>query len=144
LSASCIDTWFTGSRIDFTSAPGTGGTLTASFTASAPGESGLPLSDDITLDRVAGEGYWTVTAADGLAGGTYTGSFDATGFANIQDGAGLRVVKRANSGFNWALDGAAGVNTGSVVVRTGLSGFSDFAIAGNNQVPVSVSVFSID
>lgn len=131
--------------IDFTTAPTAGGSLTASFIASDPGDSGMPLSDDINLTTVASDGFWTVTAADGLAGGTYTALLNASGFADITDASGLRIVKRTTAGPGaWTIDGTPGTNSGAVVVRTGMSGFSDFSVAGNSQVPVSLSGFTLE
>ena len=132
--------------INYTGAPSTGGSLTATFTASNPGELGLPLVDGVTLANVAQDGFWTVSAADGLVDGTYNASLNAAAFSNLGDVNNLRIVKRLTAGPGaWTLDGTAGTNGGTLIARTGLSGFSDFGIAGPiGQVPVSLSAFSLE
>jgi len=138
------------STINFTSAPSAGGSLTATFVASAPSSTGLPLTEGaINVGIVATAGYWTVSAADGLTGGTYTSSFTGTGFAGISDFTKLVLVKRANSGSSWTLAGTHVTTTGSnatpVLSRTGVTGFSDFAIGGNvtdNPLPVTLLSFN--
>ena len=135
-------------NISFTSAPTTGGTLTASFTASNPGTAGLPLDDAGTQIINAGvDGYWTINAAT-LTGGTYSLDLTADGFGGISEVSSLRILKRPTGGGNWTLQGSHSVGTGTtlipVVHRTGLSGFSEFGIGGtiNNPLPVELSSFS--
>jgi hypothetical protein len=138
------------STINFTGAPSVGGSLTATFVASAPSTTGLPLTEGaINVDRVATSGYWTVSAADGLSGGTYTASFTGSGFIGVGDFSKLVLLKRSNSGSSWALNGTHVTTTGSnstpVLSRSGMSGFSDFAIGGNsseNTLPVTLKNFS--
>ncbi|NUM69500.1 MAG: T9SS type A sorting domain-containing protein [Ignavibacteriaceae bacterium] len=134
--------------LDFTSAPSTGGTLLSSFTASDPGDNGLPLDDGGTsITNSAADGYWIVTAGDGLAGGTYTMRLTAEGFSGINDYTTLRILKRSNGG-SWSLDGSHLTGTGSnsvpVIRRSGLTGFSEFGIgSGNdNPLPVELSLFN--
>ena len=119
-------------RVEFTTAPTKGGTLTAEFLATAPGLGGFPINDGITLENVA-EGYWRVDA-DSIVGGNYTISITDSGITNAQTVPTLRIVKRASNTTNWGINGIAGTNSGTitkpVVVRTGLSGFSEFTIAG--------------
>ena len=127
-------------RIEFTTAPTKGGSLTTEFIATAPGLGGFPINDGISLVNIANDGYWRVDN-DSITGGNYSISLTDSGITNVQTLATLRAVKRASGATNWSVDGAAGVNTGTitkpVVVRTGLSGFSEFAIAGasDNTLP---------
>ncbi len=116
--------------VTFTAAPSAGGSLTAFFTAGAPGNTGLPLSD-LDLRQITGtqtNGFWTVSAGDGLTGGTYDLALLATGFSNPGSDAFLRIVKRATAG-PWTVDGAPGTNAFPLIARTGLSGFSEFAVS---------------
>jgi len=135
-------------NISFTVAPSTGGTLTAFFTASDPGTGGLPLDDGGTSIVNAGkEGFWTINAADGLTGGTYSLDLTADGFSGVSVVSTLRLIKRSTGG-NWTLDGSQSVGTGTtgtpVVHRTGMSGFSEFGVGGasDNPLPVELSSFS--
>jgi hypothetical protein len=132
--------------VTFSSAPSSTGTLTATFTAADPGTNGLPLSDGpLTLEKVGQEGYWTISAGDGLAGGTYDIALSADGFSNLTNPANVRVVKRSSTGDPWSLVGSAGLNTADTIIQTGLAGFSEFAIASDvNQLPVVFSGYSAE
>ncbi|MCK4920474.1 MAG: hypothetical protein KAS71_05470, partial [Bacteroidales bacterium] len=63
---------------------GSGGTLSASFDISVPGNGGLPLDDGGTnIFNTFNEGYWTLTDDDGFSlggGNTYDISLDGNGF----------------------------------------------------------------
>lgn len=119
-------------NVSFADAPSAGGSVTASFTASAPGTNGFPFNDGAALLAYpASFGYWTLSAGNGLSGGTYDVSFDAgdVTFPNI---ANLHLVKRSNSGTDWSVAGThVGATTESGPAtrlgRTGLTSFSDFA-----------------
>jgi len=134
-------------RIEFTTAPTKGGAITAEFIATAPGLGGFPINDGISLVNIANDGYWKLET-DSITGGAYTVSLTDSGIANAQTLSTLRVIKRAVSTTNWSVEGAAGVNTGSltkpVVVRTGLITLGEFAIAGasDNVLPISSLKFS--
>ncbi len=134
--------------IDFTAAPLTGGTLTASWVPSYGGTNGLPLTEPgfPPVTDVASDGFWTITAADGLSGGTYTGTFLATNVVTVIDFSQLVLVKRADGASAWLLDGThvptTGSNTTPVLSRTGMTGFSDFAIGGSTlSLPITVEYF---
>jgi murein DD-endopeptidase MepM/ murein hydrolase activator NlpD len=134
--------------VRFTSAPLTGGTLTASFTGSVPGTSGLPLNDAGTsIVNVTNDGYWTINADGGLSGGTYSLALSASSLTGISDYTSLRIVKRS-TGNPWVLDGShangVGSNSSPTVRRTGMSGFSEFAIgaASDNPLPVEMNTLS--
>jgi hypothetical protein len=136
-------------NISFTSAPSAGGTLTAFFTASDPGTTGLPLDDGGTSIVNAGiDGYWTITSGDGLTGGTYNLDLTADGFSGVSVVSTLRLLKRSTPGGSWTLDGTHSAGTGTtgtpVVHRTGMTGFSEFGVgcASDNPLPVELTVFS--
>lgn len=135
-------------RVEFTSAPTKGGVLTAEFIKTAPGKGGLPLTDvAVTIERVANEGFWRISN-DTMTGGNYTLSLTGRKFAGINVLSTLRTLKRPTGSTNWSLDGTAGTNTGSaaipVVVRTGMAGFSEFAIGGgtDNVLPFTKITFT--
>jgi hypothetical protein len=136
-------------NVSYTSAP-SGGTLTASFTASNPGSNGLPLMEGsgYTVNTVSPDGYWSLSAADGLSGGTYDLDITAEGFGGIANYSALRILKRENSESAWTLDGSHLAGTGSndipILHRSGLSGFSEFAVgsnSGDNALPVTLASF---
>jgi|GEM_PF-2786864 len=137
-------------NLSYTSAP-SGGTLTALFTASDPGSSGLPLQEGsgYTINKVSPTGYWTLTAADGLSGGTYNLDITAEGFQGIENYSTLCLLKRADSESQWTLDGSHIAGTGSnanpTLHRTGLSGFSEFGVGSDindNSLPVTLLFFT--
>jgi hypothetical protein len=133
--------------LDFTTAPSNGGSVTAAWTDGAPSSNGLPLADTdaLQLTNLGTSGFWTVTAGDGLAGGQYAATVDAGSFAPISNIANIRLAKRADGASPWALDGTPGTNSGSLVVRTGMSGFSQFGIVGDSgQVPVGLTALSVE
>jgi Secretion system C-terminal sorting domain len=117
-------------------APTTGGTLTASFTASSPGVRNVPaMISGQLIEAISPTGFWTIAAADGLAGGTYTGTFDATGFTdpygNPPSGlTGLRMLKGATGGSVYSDAAATAPTNLNSVAITGMTGFSDFALGG--------------
>lgn len=124
-------------RVEFTTAPTKGGTLTAEYIATAPTTAGLPLTDgSVTLTNIANDGFWRIDN-DTITSGNYTVSITDSGISNAQTLSTLRIVKRPSNTTSWTLDGVAGTNTGTltkpVVVRTGLAGFSEFAIAGGSD-----------
>jgi hypothetical protein len=132
-------------NLSFTTAPESGGTITASFISSDPGTAGLPLNDEvIEIVSVLAEGYWTMSAANGLSGGLYDLDLTANGFEIIGDLTSLYLLKRENAGSNWMLDGshfpATGSNQYPIIHRIGLSGFSDFGVGSSEgTAPVVVS-----
>lgn len=136
--------------VNFTTAPATGGTLTAEWVSSTGGNNGLPLTEGaINIRSSFPDGFWRVTAGDGLSGGLYTGTFTANGIIGVTDYAGLVLLKRSDASASWMLDGthvtATGTNAAPVIARTGMSGFSEFAVAGDylfNTLPVILSNFS--
>jgi hypothetical protein len=135
--------------IGFTTAPTTSGTLTATFKDWNPGSQGTPLSDGaVTVRNVAQNGYWTISHADGLAGGIYSLDLTAEGFGGINNIATVRIIKRADSTQNWQAPGSHSAGTGTIALptfhRTGLSGFSDFGLGsdGDNTLPVELVSFT--
>ncbi|MDO7873836.1 LamG-like jellyroll fold domain-containing protein [Hymenobacter sp. ASUV-10] len=131
-------------RIDYTTAPTTGGTLTAEFVAEAAGDQGLPLTEgSLTVHKAAPGGFWRFIAANGLAGGSYTATFTFTGMQGVSSYAETLLLKRPDAASPWALLGTpvatTGSNTAPVLSRAGLTGFSDFTI-GYNEAPLPVEL----
>ena len=135
--------------INFTTAPTTGGTLTAQWMTRPGGSNGLPQTEGaINITGTSRDGYWSVVAGDGLTGGQYTGTFTATGIANVTDVTTLVLLKRASAGAGnpWTLDGThvtgSGTTATPVISRTGMSGFSEFGIGSSTFAPLPVSLLT--
>ncbi len=128
---------FNEATVNFSVPPTTGGTLTTFFTASNPGTLGLPTTDGtLSLNTINPSGFWTIsTGNSSFAGGTYNLTLEANGFDLPSPISDARIVKRPNGASAWVDLGSAGTNSGVDIVRTGLSGFSDFGIAESNPSP---------
>ncbi len=145
-------TYYRPASISFTAGPNPGGTLLAIFTAADPGSAGLPVSDrSYVINKIAPDGYWTLTTGDGLGSGTYSLDLTATSFSGIYDYTDLHLLKQDNSSSNWAVSGSHSAGTGSasapIVHRTALTSFSEFGIGSNqsdNSLPVSITSFNAE
>lgn len=132
--------------IEYTTAPTTGGTLTASFSSSAPNfPNAVPLTEGaLIVNRASIQGSWFVEAANGLAGGNYTATFTGNDAGDVIDYTKTVLIKRPAAGGDWALDGVhvttTGSNTAPVVSRTGMAGFSEFAIGGESLVALPITI----
>ncbi|MFI5222393.1 MAG: LamG domain-containing protein, partial [Bacteroidia bacterium] len=144
-------------QIEYSSAPTTSGILTAMFNSTNPGSSGLnpalndfSISPIVSVNKAAPNGYWTLTASNGLAGGTYTSTVTATGFYGISNDSALRLLRRSNASSAWSLTGAAviptGPNSAPIVKRTGITSIGgDFGIGSDstiNPLPVLLLNFT--
>jgi hypothetical protein len=143
------ETWHRPAELSFTGAPSTGGTVTGSFHDVDPGTYGLPLTENnTTYSTVCPDGYWRMTAGDGLAGGTYRLDLTATGFGCVTDPSTIAIIKRADDLSPWTLNGTHVAGTGTVSVpvahRTGMSGFSEFGISGAGDTPLPIELAEFD
>jgi hypothetical protein len=135
--------------INYTTAPTAAGILTVQdLDSSASNQSGLPLTDNgETIVNIAPM-YWQADATGGLTGGDYTLTLTAGGAPGVSDLNTLRIVKRPSTGGPWILDGTAGTNSGTtsapVIVRSGMSGFSQFSFGsdGTNTLPIVLLSFA--
>jgi hypothetical protein len=133
--------------IDFTTAPTTGGTLTAEWVAAYGGITGLPLTEGAnTVSTTCNDGYWRIVAGDGLNGGVYTATLTATGISQVTDVTKLVLLKRANGSSPWLLNGThvntSGTLAAPVLSRTGMSGFSEFGIGSDEFINLPVNLLS--
>jgi len=141
-------------QINFTTAPTTGGSLAASFQATVPNNSGLPLVDYltspiVTINKAANSGTWMLTPGT-LSGGSFTASLTATGFYGVTNDTALRLIRRSNSSQAWTLTGTAQLGTGTnaspVVSRTGMNLFGEFGIGGDsgtNALPIKLIILTV-
>jgi hypothetical protein len=143
--------WHRPAVLSFTAAPTSGGTVTGSFHEIDPGSYGLPVSDNLnTYTSTCPDGYWTMTAGNSLAGGTYNIDLTATGFSCVVDPAQLAVLKRVDNLSPWTVQGTHSTGTGTIAVptahRVGLTSFSDFAITGDGgdtPLPIELAEFNV-
>jgi hypothetical protein len=101
---------------------------------------------------VVSEGYWEInpSATSGVAGGTYTVKLEGEAIslatstnASYTD---VRVIKSPDPHTSWILQGdhgtATGTNADFTVSRTGMSGYSFFAMAFPSAAPLPVELVS--
>ncbi len=119
-------TGYTGLTSNHFDIPATSQVFPANFA-----DNGIPLVT--TFDN-----YWKFEPIVSVTGGTYTITLDAQLNTSTLAGASdLRIIKRADSSSPWALfgtHGSANFNVGTqtlTISRVGISGFSEFAIAGS-------------
>jgi hypothetical protein len=134
--------------VTFTTAPSTGGTLTARFINGTTTTGGLPVTEgSINVTKLCPTGYWSIASGDGLAGGTYDIAITAEGFFGVTSYTNLVLMKRGSNVLPWLLSGThittAGSNAIPVLSRTGVTGFSEFAVGGDSTVnPLPVKLLS--
>lgn len=143
--------------VEYAAATGSSGTLTASFNAINPGNSGLnpalydfSIAPIVTVNKAAPNGYWSLTPSSGLnSSRSYTATVTANGFFGINNISGLRLVRRNNSASGWGLTGNAIAPTGSiaspVISRSGITvAGGEFGVGADSTVnPLPVSYLNI-
>ncbi|MFO7789229.1 MAG: T9SS type A sorting domain-containing protein, partial [Bacteroidales bacterium] len=154
LGYSGVGTEYLPLMVEYTSAPSSGGTLTAEFDSTsmgtAPAGINIPAAgacDAFEVASFSSEGYWEVTPGDGISGGTYDITLYPNGFSDISDICELTALKR--SGTDWEQHGTNSEPQGTiaepVVKRTGVStGFSDWGIGKGptNTLPIELLSFT--
>jgi hypothetical protein len=92
------------------------------FVSGDPGSSGLPLSESgISMINQFTEGYWNMTALNGLTVSDYSVSLEANSFNSYLLTANTRIIKRT-SGGGWLLDGSHANALNPVCYRNNLTG----------------------
>ena len=130
--------------LTFKSAP-TAGTLTTYWSDTDPGfPNASPLMEgNLKINRTSNQGSYFLKADDGLSG-SYTFGFTADGSTDVIDYTKTVLLKRPSAGGNWTLNGThvttEGTNTAPYISRTDMSSFSEFAIGGENNVALPVSL----
>lgn len=134
----------------FTTAPTTGGTVTAQFIASDPGINGMPVyNNGYPIYNTYITGYWDMAAGNGLAGGMYSLENTLGGFTGISAPASLLIVSRTTSIAPWTLPGSnvSGTVVSGIPVakRASLTSNSQFAIADGIGIslPLYIGSFSV-
>ena len=122
----------------------TSGSLTVRFDYGDPGNnSGFPLSENSVTVYSTGqytEGSWSMIPANSLASTNYALELTGTGFSSAGTfDATVRILKRPDAGGAWTLDGAHAAGSAPTAKRSGLSGFSRFALALPCSNPTTVN-----
>ncbi|TXI85732.1 MAG: T9SS type A sorting domain-containing protein, partial [Crocinitomicaceae bacterium] len=139
--------------LEYSTAPTTAGYLSAEFKAVNPtttsaGTNGITLVDQYNwqLDNIATDGYWEIIPTT-IDGGNYNLTLRPKDFATIGSTFDVcRLIKSPNNHVSWTLDGTHGSTAGSqadfTISRTGMAGFSYFAIAYPTAAPLPVELIS--
>jgi hypothetical protein len=144
--------------IEYTTAPTTAGYLEAKFIATSPANAATnayaTLTDQFNyvLNNLVTEGYWEIkpSVTSGVDGGAYTVNLEgdnislaASTNASYTD---VRVIKSPDPHTSWILQGdhgtATGANADFTVSRTGMSGYSFFAMAFPSNAPLPIELVS--
>ncbi|MCU0433374.1 MAG: T9SS type A sorting domain-containing protein [Bacteroidia bacterium] len=87
-------------------------------------------------------GYWTINASANATSGNYDVTLFSTGYSNTAGASGWTVMKAVNISSAWGLQGTCvTTSTAAQTGRTGLNGFSVFAVA-QSQTPLPVELIS--
>jgi hypothetical protein len=145
--SSVLNRW---ALIEYSTAPTTAGYLTVQFIGSNPslssvGQNGLPLTEVDQMNDIATDGYWQIDPT-GLNGGTYAISLRANSFGNTEVFLSGRILKSPDPHTIWTLAGTNVATSGSAsdftLKRTGISGFSFFAVGFQGFVPLPIELMS--
>lgn len=141
--------YYNGITLDFTSAPTAAGYIISTFTTGYPDNYGLPFTDNSEECTTYGSGWWTLTAGNTFAGGTYTASARAEGFTGITNFTLLHLMYRPQGGSPWITNGSHAAPTGTATIpyvnRTGMTLLGDLGITstGSNPLPVTLISFNV-
>jgi hypothetical protein len=134
-------------NITFTSAT-TIPQLVAKFNVWSPIVNGPAASECVTATYNAmnalNNGYWTLTASANPTSGNYNTTLYSTNYTNSAGAAGWTVMKAPTIAGPWGLNGTCVISsTASNTQRTGMNGFSVFAVAQSTApLPIELTDFS--
>lgn len=115
----------------------TGGSLIAEFIEATPTNNGLPFADGaITVYNAFTDGYWAITAADGLSSTDYDLNLTGNGFTSFELKDVTRILKRNTPGDPWTFDGSHTDATGYTAKRSGMNGFGEFALGDSTNCTI--------
>ena len=140
--------YYKGINYNYTIAPTVGGAITASYSATDPGNNGFNLFDSPDSINTIGYGLWTSTSGNGLSGGTFNVDITATSLPGVFDYTKLRLLRRSNSASPWTIVGTHSPGTGSssvpIIHRTGMTVHGQYGIGFNtpNTLPIKLVSFN--
>lgn len=134
--------------IEFTTAPTSGGRLTAQIIEGYSNENGLPLIETAhNINTVSESGVWELTPTN-LNGGQFTGTFVGTNFILPSDYTTLHLLSREYIASPWSFTGnhvaTSGSNAAPVLQRIGMSTFGEFGVGcfeNSSLLPISLLFF---
>jgi hypothetical protein len=144
-----------GITINFTNFGGTGGNLYFSRFNNAPtSEAATEYETNSTATTQDGSiftpnsvapRWWTITYDGEVLGATidYSVSIDITGIPGVNNPNRLYILRRSNRFGSWVA--LPTTRAGSILTATGITGFSDFVVGGNdvdNPLPVNLGTFT--
>ena len=140
---------YKGANFSYTTAPTTGGTITANFIPAVLTTGGSNFYDSPDSVQVLGNGYWNTTAGNSLAGGAFSLDLTATNLFGVTNYNKLHLVRRNNSGSSWGTQGTYVTATGSNAIplphRTGITSLGQFGIGSplvSNVLPIHLIYFN--
>jgi hypothetical protein len=140
-------------NISYGSIPQSYGTLSATFIpVKASGSFGFPLYEPAlgtSVNTACNEGYWQLTANDGLSGGLFSGAFTMDSMKYVNSIYQLALIKRTDAFSDWKPEGYANSIIGTVnnmtISRGNMETYGQFTIAADssqNPLPVSLLRFA--
>ncbi len=112
--------YYRGDSIQFNAL--TGGLLVSEFVATNPGTAGLYLVEGTdSIYNTFTEGYWQLTATDGLSSGDYDLRLTGNGFSSYTIDPETRILYRANASGDWSLKGNHQAATANTAKRNGIT-----------------------
>jgi hypothetical protein len=100
----------------------TPGSLIVYYVTGDPGNSGLPLAESgLEVINQFTEGYWNLTASNGLVVNNYNVSLEANGFTSYAIADNTRIIKRT-AGGGWLFDGTHSNASSPLCYRNNLTG----------------------
>ncbi len=132
----------------YTTAPGTGGSITVYFDNTYTGSRSINILDAGDTLQNVGLGLWNTSAADGLTGGVFSLDMTATNLPGVSTYTSLHLIERINSISPWTNLGLHVTTTGSnsvpVLHRTGMFSHMQFGVGSPaaNPLPIELIYFN--
>ena len=103
----------------------TGGSLTAEFLNSSPGNNGLPLDDaGVIVGNTFTEGYWSLERGGSLTSNDYDLLLTGNGFTSFVPNDETRILIRPTTGSNWVVEGSHVALAGNQASRSSMETLS--------------------
>ncbi|MDN5211175.1 T9SS type A sorting domain-containing protein [Fulvivirgaceae bacterium BMA12] len=105
-----------------------GGSVTASFVPTGPGNAGMPFTDpsgSVEITSAFADGYWDLTTVNGFGMSDYNLDLTGDGFSSPPAiDADTRLIIRNNAGANWGANGSHVAATGTTAQRDNMTTFT--------------------
>lgn len=128
----------TGATVQFTTANTGAVTIQCERINSSPGYVGALPSGVVNIGPV----YWNFEVTSGTINGTFSLTLDITGIPGVNNPSTLRLLRRSNPNSPWTNLGTPSSVDGNLVTWSGLTGFSEYGLGGDNNNPLPVELTS--